>query len=349
MNNKMKVAAITDKGKIEILEIKKPKPNKEEILVKIKANAICTWEQRSFTREVNTPLPFVGGHEMSGYIEELGEGVDEKEYPIGQRVSIRGLYACGRCYYCRQGKENLCINMYKSSEDSRKEIWGPGGLGEYVVASIKDIYLLPDDLPFEYGAFTEPLACVVNSVEQANVELANDVVIIGAGIMGLLHVMVCKLRGARIIVSEIDKNRRKLAEELGADIIIDPNNDNLEEKVKEVTNGRGADIVFNTTPIAEVAEDAIKVAGPLGRIVMYSSIHPDKPIEVSPNFIHETQIVITGAVSPTIKSFQTSADLLSKGLIIPEKLITNKYPLEETQAAFEEAIKPESYRILVVQ
>lgn len=349
MNNKMKVAAITDKEKVEILDVRKPTPGKGEVLVKIKANAICTWEQRTFNGVVGRPLPFVGGHEMSGYIEAIGENVDEGDYPIGQKVSIRAVYACGACDYCRKGKEDLCLNMTKEIEEPHKEIWGPGGLGEYLVAPTKDIYKLPADLPYEYGAFTEPLACVVNSVEKGKVELADDVLIIGAGIMGLLHTMVCKLRGARVIVSELDEERRRLAREVGADFTLDPSEEGFDEKVKELTGGAGADAVFNTTAIAEVAKQAINLAAPAGRVIMYSSIHPDKPISVSPNWIHNTQVQITGTVNPSIKSFQTSAKLLSRGIIVPDKLITNKYPLERTQEAFEESIKPETYRILVVQ
>lgn len=349
MNEKMKVAVITEVNKVELLDVKKPTPGEGEILVNIKACALCTWEQRTFSGVLKMPLPFLGGHEMSGVIEEVGEGINLEQYPIGQKVSLRTLYSCGSCYYCRQGKENMCIEAGKPVVDKHKEIWGPGGLGEYLVVTPKEIFKLPNDLPFEYGALTEPLACVVNSVEQGKVELGEDVVVIGAGIMGLLHVMVCKLRGARVILSEPSAERRKIAEELGADATFDPTKEDLVEKVKSLTEGKGANVVFNTTPIAAVAQQAINAVGKLGRVVMYSSIHPDKPIEVSPQWLHSKQVEITGAVSPTIKSFQTSSILLSKGLIVPEKLITAKYPIEEAQAAFELAVKPDSYRVIVTQ
>lgn len=349
MSDKMRAAVITEVNKVELLEVRKPVPGKDEILVNIKACALCTWEQRTFSGIVKMPLPFIGGHEMSGVIEAIGENIDEKNYPIGQRVTVRTLYSCGECYYCRIGRENLCENKRGPVDNGHKEIYGPGGLGEYLVVSPKDIYKLPNNLPFEYGAFTEPLACVVNSVEQGKIELGNDVVIIGAGIMGLLHVMVCKLKGARVIVSELSEERRKIAEELGADITFNPSKDDLGEKVKSITNGRGADVVFNTTPIAAVAEQATKAVANSGRVVMYSSIHPDKPFDLSPHWVHNSQVEITGAVSPNIKAFHTSSILLSKGLIVPEKLISKKYPIEESQKAFEDAVKPESFRIVITQ
>lgn len=348
MGEKMKAAVITDEKKVEILEVRKPVPREGEILVNVKACALCTWEQRTFLRIAKMPLPFLGGHEMTGVIESVGEGVDKDEFPIGQKVAVRSFNSCGRCYYCRQGKENLCINAHKPEANPHKEINGPGGLGQYLVAKPKDIFKLPNSLPFEYGAFTEPLACVVNSMKQAQVELGNDVVVVGAGIMGLLHVMVSKLRGARVIVSELDPTRRDKALEAGADIVFDPSKENFVEKVKSLTEGRGADVIFNTTAIAKVAEEAVQGLGKTGRIVMYSSIHPDKPISVSPNWIHNTQVVITGAVSPSVESFHISSILLSKGLIVPDKLISAKFPLDEAQKAFEEAVKPDTYRIVVM-
>jgi len=348
MSDKMKAAVITSKKQVEIMNIRKPVPGEGEILVHIKACALCTWEQRTFAGAIHMQLPFIGGHEISGVIEEFGKGIDRNEFPIGQKASVRVLYSCGKCHYCREGKENLCVEIGKPIPDHHKEIWGPGGLGEYLVVKPQEIFKLPQDIPFEYGAFTEPLACVVNSLEQGKVELGNDVVIIGAGIMGLLHVLLCKLKGARVIVSEPDQERRKKAEEIGADVVFNPLEEDFFQKVKGLTEGKGADVIFNTTAIAQVAEQAVQAAGKLGTVVMYSSIHPDKPISVSPNWIHNTQVNITGAVSPTIKSFQTAAALLSKGIVVPDQLISNKYSLEETQKAFEEAIKPNTYRILVM-
>ena len=347
MTEMMRAAVITDEKKIEIKDVRKPVAGKGEILVNIKACAICTWEQRTFLRIAKMPLPFIGGHEIAGVIESLGEEVNEKDYIIGQKVAIRSFNSCGRCYHCRSGRENLCENIHSISRDPHKEIAGPGGLGQFLVVTPNEIFKLPESLPFEYGALTEPLACVVNSIEQGQVELGNDVVVIGAGIMGLLHVMVSKLRGARVIVSEPDPIRRKKAEEAGADVTFNPIEEDFVQKVKNLTEGRGADVIFNTTAIAKIAEQAVLGLGRSGRVVMYSSIHPANPISVSPDWIHSTQVSITGAVSPSVKSFQTSSVLLSKGLIVPDKLISAKYDIEEGQLAFEEAIKPDTYRIIV--
>lgn len=347
MEKKMRAAAIVGERKVEVVNVRKPEPEKGQIRLKIKACALCTWEQRVFTRVSKMPLPFIGGHEYSGIIDAIGEDVDESEYPLGQKITVRGLDACGKCYYCRRGKQNLCTEIGKARKDPSKEIYGPGGLGEYLVVNIESVYKMDDDVDFLNAALTEPVACVINSLEQANIELADDVIVIGAGIMGMLHVMLSKMRGARVIVSEPDEKRRNFALSLGADIAFNPIEEDPVEKVKSLTEGRGADVVFNTTAIAAVAETAVNMLGKTGRVVMYSSIHPDKPINVSPQWLHNSQAIVTGAVSPSIKSFEIASKLISKKVLPVEKVISEVYDLDDVQKAFESALKLDTYRVLV--
>lgn len=222
-----------------------------------------------------------------------------------------------------------------------------GGFSNYIALDTSRVYFLPNDMDIHKAIFSEPLACVINSVEQGKIEFGNDVVIIGGGIMGMLHIMCAKLKGARVIMSEPDEDRRKLAKELGADIIINPLESDPVQTVKELTDGRGADVVFNTTAISAVAGQAVAMVGKLGRVVMYSSQHPDKPIEISPNWLHNSQAVITGAVSPSIKSFEQSTAMLAKGLIDPTKLFYGSFSYENAAEAFETAIRPDTYRCAI--
>lgn len=346
MNKKMKVAAITDERKVEICEVSKPVPSGNEILIHVKACALCTWEQRTFTRLSKMPLPFVGGHEISGVIEAVGDKVNTEDFPVGKKVAPRIINACGKCYYCRKNAENLCVEI-DNIDDTNQEIPGTGGLGEYIIVKDSQVYRYSSDISFEQAAFAEPLACVVNSIEQGKVQLGNDVVVIGGGIMGMMHIMLSKLKGAFVIISEPDEKRRKLALELGADMAINPMEKDPVEEIKALTEGRGADVIFNTTPIASVAEQATQMVGYMGRVVMYSSIHPDKPINVSPQWLHKSQAVITGAVSPSIESFDTAVRLLDKGIVNPQKLISGTYDLTNAQKAFDEAVMPNTFRIIV--
>ncbi|MCK9288315.1 MAG: alcohol dehydrogenase catalytic domain-containing protein [Sphaerochaetaceae bacterium] len=345
MSKKMKVVAITGPKTTEIVEVTRPIPREDEVLIKIDGCAICTWEQRVYTTG-KFKMPFLGGHEVVGHIVEMGKKVRTKEYAVGDCVAMSVINTCGICYYCRRGEENLCVDSYANlSEDLG--MFGPGGFAEYKVMSPHKLWKFNSDLPWEYGTFAEPLACVCTSVHKAHIALGDDVVVIGGGIMGIFHMMVSKLRGAHVIMSEIDDSRRKLAESLGCDITFNPKEKDAVAYVKELTGGRGADVVFNTTVFPEVATQAIEMTGKLGRCIMYSSVKPADPIDLNPDELHNTEKIITGSVSPSIEGFDTAVRLLNKGMINPEKLLHGVYPYEQAQEAFETAIIPGTYRVII--
>lgn len=144
---------------------------------------------------------------------------------------------------------------------------------------------------------------MVHSVTKANIQLGEDVVVIGGGIMGQYHVMLAKRRGARVIMSEVDESRRALARKLGADITFNPMEKDPVEYVKSLTEGRGADVVFNTTAIPSVVPQAIAMTGKAGRMIQYSSMHPDAPAPVSPQMLHGNEPILTGSISPDVHDF----------------------------------------------
>jgi L-iditol 2-dehydrogenase len=342
----LKVVAIVDERKTGVFEIDRPVPGPNQVLVRIKACALCTFEQRVFTRVTNRALPWVGGHECAGVIEEIGGEVDPLVYKKGAKAALRVLLSCGECYYCRRGRENLCTNAYKKSAASAGTI-SPNGLGEYLALDAANIFLLEEDIKYETAVFAEPLACVVNSIERGQIGLGDDVVILGGGVMGMLHILCAKLSGARVIMSEPDEKRAGMARKIGADFVINPLKQDPVQFVKDMTGGRGADVVFNTTALASLAEQAIKMTGPMGRFVMYSSLHPDAPISISPNWLHNTETVLTGSKSPSVGAFDKSVRLLNKKLINVEPLLTEAYDYTEADKAFERAVSPETFRVMI--
>lgn len=345
MGEKMKVGVITAPYKTEVMQVNKPVPGKNEVLVKIRACALCTWEQRVFVGEKKVSFPYLGGHEIIGEIAELGEGVN-KRWKINDKVAIRTLAHCGECYYCQQGEDNLCEETGKLPPPI-PEVDGIGGLSEYLIATPNQLFKYDTSIKDEVGVFAEPLACVIHSIERAHLKLGQDVVIIGAGVMGLLHLAVAKKMGTRVIVCEVDEKRRKLALELGADYVINPVKEDMVSVVKSLTCGRGADAVFHTTAIASVAESAIKLAGKMGIVIMYGSFHPDKDISVNPNWIHNTEVVITGTVSPSTEDFLKSSRLLNYGIIDPMLLVQASFDIKDIQKAFELAVDPKTYRVVI--
>ncbi len=346
MSEKMEVLAITDSHRCEVRTVTRPQPGAGEVLIKIDGCALCTYEQRMFTRQAPTPLPVVGGHEIAGEIAGTGSGVSPEEYPVGKKVAVRLISSCGKCYFCRRGEENLCAAI-SAGKSRQSEIPGSGGLGQYVAVPVGKVWEIPQDLPVEQAVFAEPLACVLNSIEKGQIQLGDDAVVIGGGIMGMLHVMCAKLSGARVTLSEPDPERRRLAEELGCDFTVNPLETDPAVFLKSITKGLGAEAVFNTTPISAVAAQAVSMAAPMGRVVMYSSQHPDHPVEISPNWLHKTETVITGAVSPSIRSFDRAVNLISKGLIDTGKLVSGVFDYRDGTEAFEAAIRPDTFRIVV--
>lgn len=342
MNSKYKVAIMSDVKKIEVLEKTLKQPGGSQVLVKVDSCAICTLEQRMYSG-VMKRYPFAGGHEAAGTVVAVGEKV--KSLKEGDKVAARLLTSCGECYYCRSGHENQCIISFKA--DIHEGVGGPGGFAEYMMLDAKALYKMADDLELTYAALSEPLACCVHSINNANIELGSDVVVIGNGIMGAFHIQLAKLKGARVIVCEVDEERLEIAKKIGADILINSKEVDPIQKVKELTEGRGADVVFCTAALPQLAADSIQMAGKVGHVVMYSSFHPDNPIELNVNRVHSTEMNITGAVNANTRDFLIATRLLSNRIIDPSLLISEVVPFEKIEHAFNRAIDPKTYRIVV--
>jgi len=346
MPEKMNAVLITSPYNAEVARIDKPRPAKNEILVRVKATALCTWEQRVFVGEKKVPLPLLGGHETVGQICGLGEGVDPREYPLGQDVAVRVIKQCNSCYYCRRGMPNLCVEL-NTFRLNGPDVFGMGGLGEYICVDRSSIWKFTHAVPLKDRVLTEPLACVLNSLAKTSFQAGDDVLIIGGGVMGQLHVLAAKLQGAFTILSEPNPERRKTAKALGCDLTLDPATQDLKTEIDRLTQGRGANAVINTTAIPAVAEQALGLVGKGGVFVMYSSQHPDAPIRLSPNWVHNTEVVITGAVNPSTASFDQSVRMIDKGIIRPGRLVTAKFGFKDCQQAFEAALNPENYRVMI--
>ena len=337
-----KVAVNSGVEQLSFLEKELKQPVDNQVLVKVDCCAICTLEQRIF-KGVMKRYPFAGGHEAGGTVEALGSKV--KNLKVGDKVSIRMLTNCGECYYCRSGHENQCVNAFNA--DIHEGVGGPGGFSEYMVLDAKMMYKMADDMNLEHIALTEPLACCVHSINNAKIELGNDVVVIGSGIMGAFHIQLAKLKGARVIVCEVDEKRLELAKKIGADIVINSGETDAVQEVLELTEGRGADVVFCTAAMTKLAADSIKMTGKWGRVVMYSSFPKGEPVELDVNRVHSAEINITGAINSEKSEFLAASRLLSNKTIDPSYFISEVVPFEKIQYAFERALDPETFRVLV--
>jgi 2-desacetyl-2-hydroxyethyl bacteriochlorophyllide A dehydrogenase len=325
---------------LELRSFELPRPAKGEVLVKVEATALCTWEQRTYQGIQHVKTPFVGGHETAGIITEVGEAVTLLK--AGDRVAL-GPVACDECYFCRRGLPARCEQSV--ARFILDETWGPWGLAEYKLVPARAAFKIPTHLSFDEAALAEPVSCVVHSVRVLQPELGDDVVVIGAGPMGLLNALVLQARGARVIVCELDAARREKARALGIHDVIDPGQ--AEQAVHDLTDGRGADGVVAAVGSVRVDELAFNLVAKAGRVVLFASAHPSPPLNVDHNLIHKNEVDILGVEGKSVEDFRIAVKLLGSRLIDVRPLIDARVPLSKLEEAFERAIQPDTYRVIV--
>ena len=327
-------------------ELPIPEPGLHQALVQVKACALCTWEQREYSGEEKF-YPLAGGHEVSGVLVKLGERV-YTDAQIGDRVMASTLNRCGYCESCRRGLDNICDNARKPLRDVVPDVPGPAGLGEYVLIDDYQLYKASNDVSFEEIALAEPLACVIRSVRKAGVERGDNVVVIGAGVMGMLHLTLLKQLGVRVIVSELDEKRAAFAKEHGADDIINPLEAPFGEQVKALTSGRGADAIFCAVSVAKAVEQALDGVAKGGSVHVYAGIHPKgTKITIDPAPFHSNEIVLTGTLSQSKEDVLESVRMISNRLIDLKPFISLVLPFEKLEEGLQRAMQPDTYRVIV--
>ncbi|CAB5110140.1 MAG: zinc-binding dehydrogenase [Actinobacteria bacterium] len=337
------VGSMTKPGGIEIVQVPTPKPNYGEALIRIEATAICTWEQRSYSGAQENEFPFVGGHESAGIVVSLGP---DYRGPLkeGDRVAVGGA-SCGACHWCLTNQNRVCPRHYSGSV-SYDCGWGPGGFAEYKIHP-SDGLAFVGDVSADVASLTEPLSCAVHAARIADVKVSSDVVVIGAGTMGLMNVVALKQRGARVIVSEVDAGRLAMAKLMGADVCIDASTVDPVEAVKELTEGRGADTVVTAIGHKSANDQGLAMLAQRGTLVLFASAHPETPIEISPNKWHNNEKRLLGVLSSEKEDFYIAARMIRYGLVDVAPLIQGRYPLSQLAAALDQSITPGSYRIIV--
>ena len=342
----MRIAVFTGVRQIQVETCARPKATGNKALVKIEATAICTWEQRVYTGVNSVEFPFIGGHEIAGYIVAMGEDMNRQEWAIGDRVVIGATLQCRNCLYCKEGHSECCPHFNHSAHLEGMPYRGMGGLSEYMLAPA-DCLFKYDHVTAEEASIIEPVSCVVHSMEIANPALGDIVLIIGSGIMGLLHVQLATRRGASVIVSDPNEERLAIAKRMGAKYVINPLKEDLPARVLEITKDMKAQIVFDATPLPRLIGDAFSCVANAGKVILYSSMHPADSVPFDPNWIHGKSIQILGTANSNDRDFVRASRLVSQGIIDMKPFISATYPLDCVRDAFEEAIKGQAFRVVV--
>lgn len=340
----MKVAALYGRHDIRIEEWETPIPGPGQVLIKVVCCGICgtelhMWEGHdiAWLKIEEDAGPQVWGHEYAGTVVEVGDDVTLCK--VGDRVTVVPWVSCGKCFYCRNGVENLCTDkatIYQA---------GSGAWAEYSLVPEATVYTIPDDMSFEIASLSEPLSCCVHAMDRAKIQSGSSVCIIGAGPIGLLLLALARAGGAsRIIVSEPASVRRKLAIEMGADIVVNPLEEDLLEVVHSATRGWGVDYSFEAVGKSLTVRQAMDVVRSAGTVMIVGVADREDKMPLSPFEVYARDLTLMGSVSRSYAYDRTVRWLASLDL---EPLITHKFKLDEIVTAIRYAQEARGGKILI--
>ena len=317
---------------VEFTEVPKPRINSDEVLIEVKAAAICGSDLGIYdytSAYSKMKLPVVMGHEFSGRIAQTGPQV--KGYAVSDRVISESVKACGTCEFCRSGHQNLC------DASTLFGIHTDGGIAEYISVPYKLLHRLPSELSYDAGALIEPLSNALHFVKDCTpVRLGDFVVVQGCGPIGLFSAQLFRLAGAEVIVSGVgvDTERFKIAESLGLETV-NVEKEDLAATIMERTGGKGADTTLVATGAPPAIAQAAQIVKKRGQITVIGIF--GRSVEVPMTQIVRREITLAGAYDAKPENFDQSIVLANSGVINVEKLITHRLPLEKANEAFEAA------------
>ena len=336
----MKAAMLYGYKDLRVEEVEAPKPNADEILFKVMACGICPSDVRGWNRNQKLEHPRIPGHESAGEIIELGDEVEGLE--VGDRIVRDWRDTCGVCYYCRKGLYNFCLKAETPAWQGFR-----GAFCEY--SKVRDpVYRkIPDNVSYEEAAFTEPLACCINGIHQSNIEVGDDVSIIGCGPIGLQLLQLAKVRGARIIAVDLMEDRLDMATKLGAHDIINAREQDSVQTILDLTEGRGVNTSIVAVGGAVPIKNGLEVLDIDGTLNIFAGTYPKVEIPLDPNNPHYRHLKITGSHDFTPHDFSTAIKLISKGIVDVKSLISHRLPLDETQKGFDIVSKQEGLKVII--
>lgn len=341
----MRFGCLVKKGVAEVRQRELPEVGPYDVLLKMKACNICTTDYGQWLglRE-HQGYPMAGGHEAAGIVEQVGEKVTDLK--VGDMVAT-GYEGCGHCPACLEGHIDQCVESHSDTKDGYK--WGFFGFSDYCVKKSASVYKVAKDLNPSEAAFMEPLATVIHGAKKLRLKPFETVVVIGAGTMGLINAQTAKAFGCRVIVTEMIKKKIKTAQAMGFEVV-DCNADDPVEKVKELTEGEGADAVIVAVGATSANDQGLQMLKQNdGRLLLFAAGYPVPELKVDSNMLHYRKMELIGTFGADHEDFKEAAKALSTKVVDVSKLVEEeKYPLSKIQEAFEHASQPGRYRVSVI-
>ena len=346
---KARNALILENGEFILNEGEIPRPGRGEVVVEVTACGICGTDLNLFVgkrpRGWKIAFPFQMGHELSGIVHAVGDGVpDEPGLRVGDRVVPDGRLPCGYCRYCRRGHENLCVDAGYTA----------GGFAQFAVYPFRNLVKVPDGVDLIEAAFAEPLACCINGNNKLiDVPMGGVGLVIGSGPIGLIHVQLLRSRGMQVIAIDQRERRLQVAKALGANHVLLAEKPfevdaELVEKVKALTGGFGADVVVTAAGLdPTVLEEAFQMSAKQGQVLYFAATLSD-PVTLNLDVIHYKELRFIGTHDSTRADYEKAVALMQSGNIQLDSIISHRYPLEDIYEAFSFAKERKGLKVMVV-
>ncbi len=338
--NPYPMAVVTAPGKIEFKERFLPPRSDTDVLIRVRAAAICGSDLHIFKgKHPSAPLPSAVGHELAGQVLEVGKAVSQVKE--GDLVTIEPVIACGRCVFCQRGQYHLC------SEISFQYRVGQGGFAPFFVVDQCRVMKLPTGISCEEGALVEPLSVALHAVKKSGIVFGQSCAIYGAGAIGLLVLMlVQRAAGGQSFIVDIHPHRLKKALELGATHVIDNRSEDSVKAILAETGSLGVDSVFEAVGLEQTLIQALKSVKKGGNVTLLG-IFENPQVTLPANLFVQHEIALQGSQGYNW-DFQDSLALLGSGVLSLKPLITHILPYEKLQEGFETLLDPDKAAVKVV-
>jgi len=361
----VKVARLYAPGDLRVEDLPVPQAGPGDLVIRVRTCSTCGTDAKIFRfGHHHISLPRVLGHEVAGEITEVGpEGQDGEgqegdsqdgdsqdgdSWSVGDRVQIIAAIPDGVCFFCRRGQHTVCEDLESIGYQY------DGGFAEFMrvpakVLAVDGVNKVPEHVPFEEASLTEPLACVLNGQELAEVGEGDVVVILGAGPIGCLHVRLARARGATtVVLVDVNQGRLDLAAGAEPDVSIDSTKDDPIDAVRKMTDGRGADVVITATGVGQAQEQALEMAAPRGRISLFGGLpKDDSTIRFDSNLVHYGELSVFGAYGSAPRHNREALSLIAGGKVRVDDLITHRMPLADVHRAIETVISGEGLKVVI--
>ena len=331
-------------NEFEFVDIPIPTIDDDEVLIRVHSCGICGSDVHGMDGSSGRRIPpIIMGHEAAGVIDRVGSRV--LDWKIGDRVTFDSTIYCGECWFCRRGDINLCEQrrvLGVSCADYRQH----GAYAEYVAVPQRILYRMPEGMSFDHAAMVEPVSIALHAVSRTPIAVNDSAVVVGTGMIGLLVVQALRLAGCgQIIAVDLDDRKLERAKTLGADVSINSSTQDVVAEVAALTNGRGADIAMEVVGIAPTVNLAIKSVRKGGSVTLVGNLAPG--VEMPLQAIVTRELSLYGSCSSR-GEYQASLDMIARGAIQVEPLISQRVPLSEGAEWFERLYRNEPDLIKVI-